>query len=151
MPRSATRAKEWVQILVKFDTAPDWISNLTIEYTVLTLIEEGGERRYSLYRQNVEHQDVERGRDHQSTVFIPPAGVLRYGMPVAVHINVLVDGQPAGQMDDIDPGLKLPPGDWWTSPLLLNDPKLTVRAGYLWLLYATPFAFVNPDDYEVMR
>lgn len=157
IPKSSTRPKDWVQISVKFDTVPEWIGVLTIEYIVMTLGEDAqGKRVYSLYRQTVEHLDVEQGRDHLSAVFIPPPAVKRYGMPVAVHVNVSADGQAMAAKaddDDIDSGFKgqLNPGPsgWWQDRAVLD--KVTVRDGYLWKLAATPFAYVNADDYEVMR
>ncbi|MCE9614961.1 MAG: hypothetical protein K8T26_11830 [Lentisphaerae bacterium] len=152
VPKSSTRPKDWVQISVKFDTVPEWITSLVIEYNVMTMIREGGTKRYSLYRQSVDHMDVERGRDHLSAVFIPPSAVKRFGMPVAVHVSISADGQPIAKQDELDPEVKGQlPADWWQNPTILNSPNVTARDGYLWRLNQTPFALVNPDDYEVMR
>ncbi|MDA0577896.1 MAG: hypothetical protein O3B24_07345 [Verrucomicrobia bacterium] len=147
-PTSSTRPREWVQITVKYDTGPEWVSVLSVAYTVLALNETRDDKVYSLYRQTVEYLDVERGRDKLSTVYLSPPAVKRYGMPVAVHVEITADGQLIAQADDIEPGRKLPP-KWWEASEVLNS--VTARDGYLLKINATPFAFVNVDDYEVMR
>lgn len=150
--KSSTRPREWVQITVKFDTVPEWIDLLTVEYQVLALVKQGGQRQYSLYKQTVEYADVERGRDHQSAVLIAPSAVKRFGVPVAAHVTLLVGGVPVAKADDLEPDMKgqLPP-DWWENRQVLDNPNVVVRQGYLRRMDATPFGFINTDDYEVAR
>lgn len=153
VPKSSTRARDWAQITVKFDTAVEWIDVLAIEYHVLCMNKVDGQNVYSLSRQTVEHLDVEEGREKVSAVFIPPSAVKRHGPPVAVYVRLVVDGETVAEADEMEPALRgesLPP-TWWKDRAVLENPKVTTRDGNLWRLAATPFAFVNPDDYEVMR
>lgn len=151
IPKSTVRPKEWAQITVKFDTVPEWIDVLSLEYHVLTMTKVDGKRVYSLLRQTVEHVDVQEGRDKLSAVFIPPSAVTRFGPPAAVHVKALVNGQVVAEIDDIEASVKPLPDDWWQNKSVLENESVTVRDGNLWRLSATPFALVNPDDYEVMR
>jgi hypothetical protein len=151
LPKSTARAKEWAQITVKFDTIPEWIDVLALEYHVLTMTKENGKRIYSLLRQTVEHVDVQEGRDKLSAVFIPPSAVTRFGPPAAVHVKALINGQVVAEIDDVEASVKPLPDDWWQNKTVLENESVTVRDGNLWRLSVTPFALVNPDDYEVMR
>ena len=152
IPKSSTRAEDWVQIEVEYDTAPDWLDRLTFQYHVLASMREDGQQILSYYRRTVEYLDIEKGRGHKSTVFLHPNTVKRHGMPVAVHVEILIDGRVAAQDDDLDPSVrgKLP-ADWWQNRLVMENPALNVRDGYLLNRKETPFAFVNIDDYEVIR
>ncbi len=151
--KSSTRPRDWAQITVRFDVAPEWIDNLVIEYHVLSMTRREGQNVYSLMRQTVEHLDVERGRDRLSAVFVPPAAVKRHGPPVAVYARFVVDGQMVAEVNEVDAAARQSglPEDWWQNRLVLDNPNVTVRDGNLWKLFATPFAFINMDDYEVMR
>lgn len=151
IPKSSTRAKDWAQITVKFDTAEEWIDVLAIEYHVMCMTKLDGQTVYSLSRQTVEHLDVERGREHMSAVFIPPSAVKRHGPPAAVYVRLVVNGETVAEKDEIDSSIGQLPATWWKDRSVLENPKVTSRDGNLWRLSATPFAFVNPDDYEVMR
>jgi hypothetical protein len=151
-PKSSTRAAEWARVSLTYDTFAEWLDVLTVRYFVLGLTREKNQNRYSLYRLNVEYLDVARGRGHLSTVFLRPNTVKRYGMPVAVHVDILLDGKVADAEDDLDPGIRgqLPP-DWWQNKAVLDSTSLTVRDGYLLNRKETPFAFVNCDDHEAIR
>lgn len=150
--RSPTRPREWAQILLTYDTAPEWIDVLTIQYHVMSVTKVDGQREYSLYTLTIDYLDVERGREHQSTVFLTPAAVKRYGPPVAVHVQLLVGGVPVASEDDLDASMKGQlPEQWWENRQVLDSEHLTTRQGYLLRRSETPFAFVNIDDYEVMR
>ncbi|MDA0990906.1 MAG: hypothetical protein O3A51_09160 [Verrucomicrobia bacterium] len=154
VPKSATRPKDWVQILVEYDSYPEWIDRLTFQYTVLSVQKEDGQQRLTLYRRTVDYSDVKQGRDHQSTVFLHPSTVERHGMPVAVHVEISVDGKVVDVKDDLDSsirGTNFPVEDWWNNRQLMENPNLKVRDGYLMMRPATPFWLVNSDDFEVIR
>jgi len=149
--KSSTRARDWAQITVKFDTAPEWIDVLSMDFQVMSMTKVDGKVQFSIYHQLVEHLDVARGRDHLTAVFLSPAAVVRYGVPVAVHVSVLMDGKVVAKADDVDPSAKTLPPNWWEDRKVLERDNVKVREGYLLRLSQTPFVFVNVDDYEVMR
>jgi hypothetical protein len=100
----------------------------------------------------VEYVDVEREREHQSSVYLRPATVKRQGEPVAVHVDVLVEGKVVAAEDDLDGSMKGKlPKDWWENRAILDNENLTVQDGRLLNRAETPFALVNIDDYEVIR
>jgi len=43
------------------------------------------------------------------------------------------------------------PEFWWRNPSVLDSPMLTVREGYLLNRMESPWAWINPDDYEVIK
>jgi hypothetical protein len=146
-----TAPEDWVQITVEYDTFPDWIDSLTFKYEVLTLTREGGEKMYGLYRKTVEYRDVEKDRDHLSTVFLRPATVKRFGLPVAVHVEIFVDGELVVEENEKSSAASKVPPDWWTNSKVLNSPTVKVRDGLLLNRNETPFAMVDIDSYEVIR
>jgi len=149
--KSTTRPKEWAQVALTYDTSPEWIDAMTVQYHVMSMIREDGQNLYSLYRKTIDYVDIEEGRSHLSTVFLRPAAVKRYGETVAVHVEVLVDGEKVATEDDIDPGMKSQlPEDWWENRRVLENANLTVRDAYLLNRNETPFALINVDDYEVI-
>ena len=145
-------SEDWVQIAIEYDTFPDWIDTLTVHYQVMTMQKKSGEKIYGLYRQSVEYGDIEKGRDHVSTVFLRPATGKRFGLPVAVHVEFLVEGEVVAEENELEAVVKGSlPEDWWKNKLVLNNDKVTVRDGYLLSRKDTPFALINIDNYEVIR
>lgn len=152
--QSATRPKDWVEIKVTYDTAPDWIDRLTVQYHVLAAIREDGAQRLSLYRASVDYFDIAKGREHMSTVYLHPHTVARHGMPMAVHVELLIDGELVGAADDVDAAIRgelQQAPQWWSDRRILDLPTLTVRDGALLNRRFTPFYFVDIDDQEVQR
>ena len=150
--KSGTRPQDWAEITVEYDSIPEWIDALTFRYFVMTSIRRDGKTLYSLHRKTVEYVDVEREREHQSSVYLRPATVKRQGEPVAVHVDVLVEGKVVAAEDDLDGSMKGKlPKDWWENRAILDNENLTVQDGRLLNRAETPFALVNIDDYEVIR
>ena len=111
---------------------------------------ESGVNSYSFFRKVVRYIDIERDRNHFSTVFLHPRTLERYGDVVAVAVEISVGGSVAAEEDEVDAQVKLPP-KWWKAPSVLQNKNLTVRDGYLMSRDETPFAVVNVDDYEVIK
>lgn len=149
-PPSSARAGEWAEIVVEYDTAPEWLDEATFSYYVMALSKEGGEKAYSLYRLTVRYVDIERGRSHRSAVYLHPNTIKRYGDVVAVAVEISTGGTLMDVDSDVDKGVKLPE-KWWQDPNVLNSDSVTVREGYLMNRWQTPFAYVNFDDFEVTR
>ncbi len=148
VPRSVVRDGEWARVRVEYDTAPEWIDQITFSYHVLAKRVEKGKELFSLYKKVVTYIDVEKGRSHISTVFIRPNAVERYGDVVAVAVEISIDGAPAAVRSEI--GIKMPE-DWWKNAAVIESQAVTVRDGYLLDRSETPFAFVNYDAFEVIK
>jgi hypothetical protein len=138
--------KEWVQIAVFYDTAPDWIDEMTFKFYALALGREEGKTVYSLYENTVTYVDIERGRGHISTMFVRPQAVTRYGELVAIAVEIIEKGEvvAADSVQPKDFGV-----EWWKKAKDLEGVR--IRPGYLLDRSQTPFRFINPDDYEYSR
>jgi len=149
MPRVTRKPREWALFEVKYETSSKWTDELKFDYHVMTRgRNEEGKEVFSYYTTSIRYVDVPKG-DHMSSVAIPPSLVERYGEPVAVALEitgkdgtVLASESPAG-------GLALPK-EWWKDSKVLDNPNVTHRNGLI-DRSKTPFALVNPDDYEVVQ
>ncbi|NQT92574.1 MAG: hypothetical protein HQ559_07430 [Lentisphaerae bacterium] len=147
--RGAKPAKMWVRLTTTYDTAPEWIDELTLQYHAMAAKKEGPVTRYTIYKATVRCFDIEAGRGHASAVYLRPAALKRYGELVAVAVEITHDGKIVDSKSEIS-GLRLPP-DWWKNPQVTDREGVTVKEGYLLNRAETPFAFVNVDDYEYVR
>lgn len=146
----AKRAQEWHVVTVNYDSAPEWMDDLLVEFHVLTMIPDSETRRnlYSLYKKTVRYVDIERGKDHRAMAFLRPAAIKRYGKVVASAAILTVEGKVVDEQSETAVDL---PEFWWRNPLVIDSPALTVREGYLLNRIESPWALVNPDDYEVIK
>lgn len=149
MPRVTRKPREWALFEVKYETSAKWMDELKFDYHVMTKGKnEEGKEAYSYYTTSIRYVDIPKG-DHMSSVAIPPSLAERYGEPVAVALEitgkdgtVLASESPAG-------GMALPK-EWWKDSKVLDNPNVTRRTGMI-DRSKTPFALVNPDDYEVVQ
>ncbi len=148
--RGAKNAQEWQAITVSYDTAPEWIDDLLIQFYVLSVTLDPKTRvnLYSLYKTAVRYVDVEQGRGHMATVFLRPAALKRYGDPVAVCAVFTLDGKEVAELSDEQANL---PEKWWKNPLVIESENLSTRDGYLLDRSQSPWALINSDDYEVIK
>ncbi len=148
--RGVNRAREWQSISVSYDTAPEWIDELLIQFFALGVMRDPETKRnvYSLYKTSVRYIDIEQGRNHTAVAFLRPAAIMRYGNPVAVAAVFNLEGEVVGEVSD--EGAKLPE-EWWKNPLVTDSDATTVRDGYLLDRAKSPWALINPDDYEVIK
>ncbi len=146
--RTATRPRDWVEVRVVYDTAPEWIDELVIEYFVLMADQVRDRRVFSLFQKAVRYGDVAAGRGRQGTAYLRPPALERFGEVVAVAVEISHDGRTAAV--ETDTGMQLPER-WWRNPLVLESPDLTVRDGYLLNRAESPWALINIDDYEGIR
>ncbi len=142
--RGRTAARAWGEVLVQFDTEPEWLDELQFQYYVLLYSKQAKE--FLFLKGNVTHLDVARGRGHLSSMYVRPAAVERHGEVVAVAVEVVVKGETVTVASEgrLPQGMNLP-ADWWKTT------KLVPKDGYLLNRNQTPFAFVNYDDYEVVK
>ncbi len=144
------RAQDWHVVSVTYDTAPAWMDDLLVQFHVLTMIQEPHTRRnlYSLYKKTVRYVDIEQGRDHRAMAFLRPAAMKRYGNVVASAAVLTVEGKVVDEQSETAIDL---PEFWWRNPLVVDSPALTIREGYLLNRMESPWALINPDDYEVIQ
>jgi len=136
---------EWLRVQTEYDTYPEWIDELSFRYSVMSETVVEGQKVFFLFKQTVRYRDIRRGRRHLSAVFLRPNTIARYGMPVAVAVEILHNGQV------IDGGTKQPknyPERWWQDPRVVENERVTVKNGYLLPRDKTPFALVHIADYE---
>lgn len=143
--RGRATARTWGEIVVQFDTEPEWIDELQFQYYVL--LHDRRAKTYTFLKVNVTHTDVARGRGHLSAAYVRPAGLERYGEVVAAAVEAVIKGETVGVASEgrLPSGEgKLPP-EWWKTT------KLVPKDGYLLNRTQTPFVFANYDDYEVAK
>jgi hypothetical protein len=149
-PRATGRAKKWHQVSVLYDSSPEWIDELTIQFHVLAVTREPKTKKkaFSLYKLVVKYSDIEQGRGHTATAFLRPSASKRFGDPIAVATVFSVDGRVVGEISQESEKL---PEKWWKNPRVTDSNDVTVRQGYLLSRSKTPWALINYDDYEAIK
>ena len=143
-------AKEWGVVTLEYSTEPEWIDNVTITFYALSMMREGKQNIYSMYRKEVNYVDVEEDNDHRAAAYLRPAALERYGRLVAIAAEVSVDGEPVAEIGDKRLGDALPE-KWWKDPRVVKSELVTMREGYLLSKKESPFALIAVDDYEWIR
>lgn len=148
--RGIERAQEWQAVTLMYDTAPEWIDEILIQFYVLgaKLNPQTKRRAFSLYKTAVWYVDIEAGRKHMATAFLRPNAIARYGEAVAVAAVVTLEGAVVAEISDESMEL---PEKWWKNPLVTDSDATTVRENYLLDRSKSPWALINPDDYEVIK
>jgi hypothetical protein len=147
--RSARKPREWAVFDVIYDTRPEWIGEIACSYTVLAEgRNEEGKRAYSLYQTTVRYADVGRG-EHTACVVLPPQAVERFGEPIAFYVEFSVEGKVVAS--DSVVGISNLPADWWKNERVVGSSSVARRDGYLVDRSKTPFALINPDEYEAVK
>ena len=142
--RGHVAPRNWGQLRALFDTTPDWIDELTVSY--YALLYDRAKDQHTLFKGSVTHINVAKGTQHLSTAYLNPNTIERFGPVVAVACEIsyggaVVDKQSTGRQGK---GQALPE-EWWTK---FNQ---TVKEGLILNRGQTPFAFINPDDYESVK
>lgn len=148
-PRGISPQKEWFRIITEYDTAPEWIDELTFQYFILSLTTVDRAPSYSIFRVAVRYSDIAAGRGHLSTAFLHPKALERFGEVVAVAVEILHEGRVIAEETDVR-GSQIPP-DWWQNPQVTESETVTARNGYLLDRSQSPFALINIDDYEFIK
>jgi hypothetical protein len=147
---SAGRPREWGLFEVEYETVPEWLDEVVATYYVMAE-RRGADRRpaYTFYQTTVRYKDVARG-EHTACAVLPPAAVARYGDQfVAFAVEFAgADGALLAVQSELA-GVMLQP-EWWKKPDV-TESKSVVKRDDLVDRSKTPFALVNPDDYEVVK
>lgn len=150
------KAPEWRRMNVEYETYPEWLDGLSIEFIVVTLkvTKEAGvtKQNYSVFRKKVAYQDVEKGRKHFAVAFLHPNAEKRYGPAVATAVILSVDGKTIEESGEVASAVRRIFGEnWWNNPRIMESDVLVPRTGYLLSKKESPFALMNIDSYEVIK
>jgi hypothetical protein len=150
--RGAMPAREWYRLNLIYDTAIDWIDELTIKFHVIAQVRTESGPAFSLYRKTVRYRDIKEGRNHRAVVFLRPQQIERYGEVVAAAVEVTLQNKEGQQftLTEADNGMELPE-KWWSNPQVTESRAVTIRDGLLLDRNQSPWALINMDDYEVIK
>lgn len=148
----SAKAKTWGVLDVAFDTAPEWINELTVTFTVMLYNEKPlqGEKAISLFQITSVYGDVARGRDHRVGVVLLPVALERFGRPIGFAAQMFVDGNSVGEFG-VGDGILSKENRWWKNDKITASPIVQKREGYLLERSKSPFYLVDIDSYEVSR
>lgn len=134
-PQKRSKAQDWLEVEVEFETAPETIAELTFKYTILL--------EKKLLDGEVTHVSIPKGKDHFSVMYVSPRAIERLtgGKPLTAGSieNVWVEATYQGQRLGITshrPGA------------IPNAPHLT---GLVLNKNETPFAPLFYDRYEAIK
>ena len=148
--RGSADPKKWQMLAVQYETYPEWIDELSIQFYALgvTRDERTGKKAFSLYKQTVKYADIAQGRSHKASVFIRPTAIKRYGEIFAVAMVFSVDGK---VVEEVSQELQKMPKQWWKNQAVIGRPDITVRTGYMLNRAQSPWSLINIDDFEVIK
>ncbi len=152
MGAKTAKPKTWGVFDVVFDTAPEWIDEMSVTYTLMMFNEKAkqGEKALSLMTLTVEYADIAQGRDHKVGVVVTPAALERFGKPIGFAAQVFIGGNPIAESGVVDGSLR---GQerWWANPKIIDSPQVQKRDGYMVERFKSVFSLVDIDSYEVGR
>ena len=149
------RPREWALFEIRYSTDKRWTDEMAFNYFVMAKGKNNeGKDAFSLYTATVRYIDIPKG-DHMSCVALPPSLVERYGEPIAVALEITGKDGSVLASEALASGIQLPK-EWWRDSNVMDkrdaagNPFLVRRNGLVDRL-KTPFALINPDDYEVVQ
>jgi hypothetical protein len=137
----AARTRQWYQLIVDYEVAPEWLDEATFTYYVLTLSKkpEPGRNPRTLFKGEVTYVNIGRGR-RRSDIYLHPSTVDRYGDVERVAVEVRVGGAIVAR-DGLPQGTAQQ--RWWEA--------FAPQDGFVLNRMQTPFAMINFDDYEAIK
>lgn len=150
---SASRGKprEWGVFEVVYDTAPEWIDELTVSFTLMLQATDPAlqQQPFTVCRLTCRYIDVAKGNDKVASAILLPSALLRYGRPIGFAAEFSVNGQVVGsEAAATEAFLK---DKWWENAAIMDSPRTVKREGYLLDRIKTPFGLVNIDENEVSK
>lgn len=148
----SAKAKSWGVLDVDFDTAPEWIDELTITYTVMLHNEKAaqGEKPISFFQVTSIYTDIARGRDHKAGAVLVPVALERFGRPIGFAVQMFVEGNLVAEFG-VGEGILSAQEKWWQNPVITASPNVQKREGYLLERSKSAFSLVDIDSYEASR
>lgn len=128
--------RDWFQVTVSYETAPDWIDDLTFTYYVL-MKPKSGPAKFMLFKGDTTYVNIQKGR-HKSDMYLHPSTMARYGDVERVAVVLTTQGRVVA-MESMPSSQQR----WWE--------QLTPVDGYVLNRMQTPFAMINFDDYEAIK
>lgn len=133
----------WLQVSMEFDTAPNWIDEMTFTFYVVLRgnardLPEGSPE-VNMFSGSVTYMNVKQGR-HTATMFLDPNTFERYGSPEGLAVTVQIDGNAAGGR--VEPQ-RTAESRWWTTQTPL--PISLMRRD------ETPFVFVEIEQNPTIK
>lgn len=131
------RSRDWFAITTQYDTAPEWLDELTFSYYVLVQGRTPQQPKHSLLTGEVTYVNIQKGR-HLSDMYLHPSTLARYGDVKGVAVVVKQQGRV------LTIGTEPPTQQrWWE--------QLPPISGLVLNRMQTPFAMINFDDYEAIK
>ena len=152
MGNRSPKQKDWGVLDVTFDSAPEWIDEMTVTFTVMLQNKKAkqGEPAFSLLTLTSEYRDIAQGRDRKAGVVILPVAMERHGQPIGIGVQFFRDGQLIAESGVGAESLSSQP-KWWANTKVTDHATVKKRDGYLIERSKSPFALVDIDSYEASR
>ena len=131
-----SQKRNWFQVVAEYETAPEWMDDLTFTYYIVCESKTGG-AKFTLFRGEVTYVNVQKGK-HKSDMYLHPSTLERYGAVQRVGVVISTQGRVLAMES-------LPAGSprWWE--------KLTPLDGFVLNRMQTPFAMIYFDDFEAIK
>ncbi len=130
----SVQARDWSRILVRFETASEWIDELEFRYYVQVFNSKTSQDL--LFTGTFHYVDVPKSKKHISTVFLRPETVARHGNVLGIAVEIFSNGELVATASTPET-----PAGWWRTTTVKTVPGVLLERS------ATPFAFVAYDDY----
>ncbi len=134
----------WLRVMAEYDTAPDWIDEITFTFYVVLQGNEGdlpeGARQNNLFSGSVTYVHVPRARRMVADLFLDPNTFARFGRPTHTAVVVTINGQNAARSVSPERTAEL---EWWTRETPNEIPLLSRKE--------TPFALVEHDRLPTIK
>ena len=134
---------KWAMLEVKYETAPDWIDEIT--FTFYVLCQDAKTKEFHFFQTAVSYLDVEKG-EHFAAAMLPPNAVKRYGGPISYGVDITIDAESVATK-----ALGLGGEGWWSTSLDKLGDRVKRHSGYLKDRSQTPFGLTHFDEYEAVR
>ena len=152
MGNRSPKQKDWGVLDVTFDSAPEWIDEMTVTFTVMLQNKKAkqGEPVFSLLTLTSEYRDIAKGRDRKAGVVVLPVAMERHGQPIGIGVQFFRDGQLIAESGVGAESLSSQ-ARWWANPNVTDHASVKKRDGYMIERSKSPFALVDIDSYEASR
>ena len=152
MGNRSPKQKDWGVLDVTFDSAPEWIDEMTVTFTVMLQNKKAkqGEPAFSLLTLTSEYRDIAQGRDRKAGVVVLPVAMERHGQPIGIGVQFFRDGELIAESGVGAESLSSKE-KWWGNKQITDHPTVRKRDGYLIERSKSPFALVDIDSYEASR
>ena len=132
-----SQTRNWFQVVVDYETAPEWMDDLTFTYYIMCENKTGA-TKFTMFRGEVTYVNVQKGK-HKSDMYLHPSTIARFGVVQGVGVVISSQGRVLA-MESL-PSTGSP--RWWE--------QLTPLDGYALNRMQTPFAMIYFDDYEAIK